>query len=109
MPSMIYTETVDVYRVVPSVAVHEADPTIVYSGISCLKLYPIDAYLRSKLPVKPMANIVQTITYDDITVYPNDILLIASGFYPIIAVEKWFARVVDKTYLVLTMESPVEV
>lgn len=109
MPSMVYTEVADVYRVGTTVAGWEPAPTIVYSGIGCLKLYPIDAHLRSLLPVKPMGNIWRTITYDEITVYPNDLLLVASGFYPIISVEKWFARVVDETYLVLTMESPVEV
>jgi len=107
---MIPTLTVDIKRVGETVAGWEPLPVVVYSGVSCLELYPIDAHLRAKLPVKPMANILQTITYDVITVYPNDIVSVSGvGEYPIISVEKWFARVVDKTYLVLTMESPVEV
>lgn len=105
---MIPTLTCDIKRVGETVTGWEPDPEVVYSGVLCLELYPIDPHLRSLLPVKPMGTIWQTITYDDVTIEHNDILSISGiGDYPIIAVAEWYARPVNKTYIVLTMEDAV--
>jgi len=108
MPSMQPTLTVDIKRVQGITGGLEDEPTIVYSGISCLELYPIDPHMTQFLPVKPMGTIWQTITYDDVDILHNDLLVVSGvGNYPIIAVARWYARPIDTTYIILTMEDAV--